>query len=63
MDGLALSIERPVLLSADARAKLQVARKRLRLEQQSGPDEDDDGDEEIGEILERAHEDPSNTTR
>jgi hypothetical protein len=62
MDGLALSVERPVILSADARAKLEVARKRLRLEQQTGRD-DDDSEEERDEILERAHEDASNTAR
>lgn len=62
MGGLALSVERPVLISATARAKLESARKRLRLEHDTGQD-GDTGDEENIEILERAHEDENSSAR
>jgi hypothetical protein len=62
MDGLALSVERPVLISATARAKLESARKRLRLEQDT-VQHGDLCDEDKFEILERAHEDENSSAR
>lgn len=59
MEGLALSAERPVVLTQAARAKLEEARKRLRLDDWRGEKQQDEKDE----ILERAYEDATNTTR
>jgi len=62
MDGLPLSVERPVLISTSAREKLESARKRLRLEQDTGQN-GNDSDEDRIEILERAHEDENSSAR
>ena len=62
MNGLSLSVERPVLLSTAAREKVESARKRLRLDQGIGKDAEKSDEEKI-DILERAHEDATSTAR
>ena len=54
MEGLALSVESPVLLSADSRRRLQLARKNLR-ESHTSSRYAHEGDD-VDDVLERAYE-------
>lgn len=63
MEALALSAERPVILTQVARAKLEEARKRLRQNNWEREEDEKKQDDEKEEILERAYEDGTSTNK
>lgn len=63
MNDLTLSIERPILLSPEAREKLESVRKRLKRDAEGVEAKEESEPDEKGKILERAYEDVSRSLK